>query len=121
MINFEILAASGEILVWDNQYELHWSSFAPDPRYLTINQNVGGTVSSDKLSGYDDDEVTLSNTVSSDYIFDNYSITGAVLIGKELYDARHRDRHTPELADIGAGVAGVFVSEGVVWLVHKTW
>lgn len=50
-----------------------------------------------------------------------WCITGAVLIGKELYDARHRDRHTPELADIGAGVAGVFVSEGVIWLVHKTW
>ncbi len=50
-----------------------------------------------------------------------WCITGAVLIGKELYDARHSDRHTPELADIGAGVAGVFVSEGVVWLVHRTW
>ena len=50
-----------------------------------------------------------------------WCITGAVLIGKELYDARHRDRHTPELADIGAGVAGVFVSEGMIWLVHKTW
>ena len=47
--------------------------------------------------------------------------TGAVLIGKELYDARHRDKHTPELADIGAGAAGVFVSEGVIWVVHKTW
>ena len=35
-----------------------------------------------------------------------WCITGAVLVGKELYDARHRDRHTPELADIGAGVAG---------------
>jgi hypothetical protein len=50
-----------------------------------------------------------------------WCITGAVLIGKELYDARHRDRHTPELADIGAGVAGVLVSEGVIWIVHKTW
>jgi hypothetical protein len=50
-----------------------------------------------------------------------WCITGAVLIGKELYDARHRDRHTPELADIGAGVAGVFVSEGMIWIVHKTW
>jgi hypothetical protein len=50
-----------------------------------------------------------------------WCITGAVLIGKEIYDARHRDRHTPELADIGAGVAGVFVSEGMIWIVHKTW
>jgi hypothetical protein len=50
-----------------------------------------------------------------------WCITGAVLSGKELYDARHRDRHTPELADIGAGVAGVLVSEGCIWIVHKTW
>jgi hypothetical protein len=50
-----------------------------------------------------------------------WCIAGAVFIGKELYDARHRDRHTPELADIGAGVAGVLVSEGCVWLIHKRW
>lgn len=50
-----------------------------------------------------------------------WCIAGAVFVGKELYDVRHRDRHTPELADIGAGVAGVFVSEGVIWIVHKTW
>lgn len=47
-----------------------------------------------------------------------WCITGAVLIGKELYDARHRDRHTPELADIGAGVAGVTASEGLIEIVH---
>ena len=47
-----------------------------------------------------------------------WCIAGAVFIGKELYDARHRDRHTPEFADIGAGVAGVLVSEGVIWIVH---
>ena len=47
-----------------------------------------------------------------------WCITGAVLIGKELYDARHRDRHTPELADIGAGVAGVMASEGLIEIVH---
>jgi hypothetical protein len=47
-----------------------------------------------------------------------WCITGAVLIGKELYDARHRDRHTPELADIGAGVAGIIASEGMIRIVH---
>ena len=47
-----------------------------------------------------------------------WCIAGAVLVGKELYDARHRDRHTPELADIGAGVAGVMASEGFIEIVH---
>ena len=48
-----------------------------------------------------------------------WCIAGAVFIGKELYDARHRDRHTPELADIVADIGGVVMSEGVIWLVHK--
>jgi len=47
-----------------------------------------------------------------------WCIVGTVLVGKELYDARHRDRHTPELADIGAGVAGVIASEGLIEIVH---
>ena len=50
-----------------------------------------------------------------------WCIAGAVFIGKELYDARHRDRHTPELADIVADIGGVVMSEGVIWLVHKEW
>lgn len=50
-----------------------------------------------------------------------WCIVGSILIGKELYDARHRDRHTPELADIGAGVAGVLVSEGLIQIVHIEW
>jgi hypothetical protein len=48
-----------------------------------------------------------------------WCIAGAVFIGKELYDARHRDRHTPELADIVADIGGVAISEGVIWIVHK--
>jgi len=48
-----------------------------------------------------------------------WCIAGAVFIGKELYDARHRDRHTPEFADIMADIGGVAISEGVIWIVHK--
>ena len=48
-----------------------------------------------------------------------WCIAGAVFVGKELYDARHRDRHTPELADIVADIGGVVISEGVIWIVHK--
>jgi hypothetical protein len=47
-----------------------------------------------------------------------WCIAGAVFVGKELYDARHRDRHTPELADIGAGVVGLIASEGMIRIVH---
>ncbi len=47
-----------------------------------------------------------------------WCIAGAVFIGKELYDARHRDRHTPELADIGADVVGLITSEGMIRIVH---
>ena len=50
-----------------------------------------------------------------------WCIAGAVFIGKELYDARHRDRHTPELADIVADIGGVVMSEGCIWLYHKEW
>ena len=42
-------------------------------------------------------------------------------IGKEIYDARHRDRHTPELADIGADMIGLIASEGVIWILRKEW
>ena len=50
-----------------------------------------------------------------------WCIAGAVFIGKEIYDARHRDRHTPELADIGADMIGLIASEGVIWILRKEW
>ena len=47
-----------------------------------------------------------------------WCIVGAVLVGKELYDARHRDRHTPEMADIAAGAIGLLASEGMIQILH---
>lgn len=35
-----------------------------------------------------------------------FALTGAVGVLKELYDTRHRDKHTPELWDAVATAAG---------------
>lgn len=78
------LATSGETLVFNNECELLWSEYIPDPRFLLLNQTVGGTIGSDKLSGYDGDIVTLSNTASASYTFSSYSLTGAVLTGSQF-------------------------------------
>lgn len=74
-------AYNGDTLVW-NGMEFLWSETIPDPRYLTLTQTKGGTVSAIPLSGYDGTTVTLSNSVTaSDYRFDGYAVTGATLTG----------------------------------------
>lgn len=78
------LAYSGETLIYNNECELLWPDYIPDLRYLTLNQTQGGSIIADKLSGYDGDIVTLSNTPSTDYNFSDYSITGAVLSSNQF-------------------------------------
>jgi hypothetical protein len=78
------LAYSGETLVYNNECELLWPEYMPDPRFLTLNQTVGGVITANKLSGYDGDIVTLSNTATGNYYFDSYSITGAILTGNSF-------------------------------------
>lgn len=57
----------------------------PDPaHFVTLIQNTGGTIASDKTSGIPGDIVTLSNTPNVGYNFDNYSITGATLTGSQF-------------------------------------
>ena len=57
----------------------------PDPaHFVTLIQNTGGTIAADKASGVPGDIVTLSNTPSVGYNFDNYSITGATLTGSQF-------------------------------------
>lgn len=51
---------------------------------LTINQQTGGTVTADKLSGIAGETVTLSNTRDLGYTFNNYGITGATLTGNQF-------------------------------------
>lgn len=41
--------------------------------------------------------------------------------GKEWYDSRHPNNHSAEWGDIAADAIGAVSSEGVVWVVHKTW
>ena len=46
---------------------------------LTLEQTNGGLLSSNKLSGWWNDEITLYNTPSAHYDFNGYSITGSTL------------------------------------------
>lgn len=78
------LAYSADTLVYNNECELLWPDYIPDPRYLTLTQTPGGTITADKLSGYDGDIVTLSNTPSAEYNFSGYSCTGAELSGDKF-------------------------------------
>lgn len=78
------LAAYDETLVFNNECELLWADYVPDTRFLTLNQTVGGTLGSDKLSGYDGDIVTLTNTANANYTFSSYNLTGAVLTGSQF-------------------------------------
>lgn len=57
------------------------------PKYLRrviLNQTTGGVISAQPMSGYDGDEVTLSNTPTPPFEFDSYSVTGAVLDGNKF-------------------------------------
>lgn len=61
------------------------ANWVEDSKYnLTIQQVSGGRVTSNKSTGYQGDQVTLSNTPSSHYTFGSYSITGATLTGNKF-------------------------------------
>lgn len=50
-----------------------------------------------------------------------WTILGGLFVAKEVYD--HNKEHPTHShgGDLVADVAGVAVSEGVIWVVHKTW
>ncbi len=83
VIDTKSFAFNGETLTFGGN-ELVLKYYVPDPRYLTLNQTQGGTIAANKLSGYDGDTVTLSQTPSNGYAFNNYSITGATLTGSQF-------------------------------------
>jgi hypothetical protein len=59
--------------------------FKEDIKYnLTLQQSTGGTITANKLTGYSNDTITLSNTPSSNYNFNSYSLTGATLTGSQF-------------------------------------
>lgn len=51
---------------------------------LHLDQSIGGTIASNKSTGYDGDVVTLSNTANTGYTFTNYNVTGATLTGNQF-------------------------------------
>lgn len=60
-------------------------SFIADPvRTITLQSTSGGTINANKLTGYDGDVITLSQTANAGYTFNNYSITGATLTGNQF-------------------------------------
>lgn len=83
VIDTKSFAFNGETLTFGGN-ELVLKYYIPDPRYLTLTQTQGGTIAANKLSGYDGDTVTLSQTPNNGYVFNNYSITGATLTGSQF-------------------------------------
>lgn len=57
------------------------SAFVVNKPVYNVNlvQTQGGTINASPLTGYENTEVTLSNTPETDYEFDSYSLTGATL------------------------------------------
>ena len=51
---------------------------------LYLQQQTGGTITADKLSGMNGEIVTLSNTPDAGYQFNSYGITGAELSGNQF-------------------------------------
>lgn len=58
----------------------------PPTRYVYLNQTTGGTISASPMSGVDGDTVTLSNTPSTNYTFNGYSVNGATLYDGNKFD-----------------------------------
>ena len=58
----------------------------PPTRYVHLNQSTGGTISASPMSGVDGDTVTLSNTPSTNYTFNGYSVNGATLYSGNKFD-----------------------------------
>lgn len=76
---------SGDKIIIGNSDITAQADWIEDPKYsLTIQQTNGGRVTANKSTGYEGDQVTLSNTPSSHYTFGSYNITGATLTGNKF-------------------------------------
>ena len=72
---------SASVLFGSPQYSF---GFEQTQRNVVLNQQTGGTITAEPMSGYDNDVVTLSNTAVAGYNFDTYNITGATLTGNQF-------------------------------------
>ena len=76
---------SGDKIIIGNSDMTAQADWIEDQKYsLTIQQTNGGRVTANKSTGYEGDQVTLSNTPSSHYTFGSYNITGATLTGNKF-------------------------------------
>lgn len=86
-------------------------------RNVSVQQRTGGTIASNKSTGYDGDVVTLSNTANAGYTFTNYNVTGATLTGNQFafnggnVTAQGAFSAWPELK---AGTLRLLYSDGVI-------
>ena len=72
---------SASVLFGSPQYSF---GFEQTQRNVVLNQQTGGTITAEPMSGHDNDVVTLSNTADVGYNFDTYNITGATLTGNQF-------------------------------------
>ena len=73
-----------QFLIWQDDISVQ-GTFIEDAKYsLSLTQTTGGSINANKNTGYAGDIITLSNTPSSHYSFNGYSITGATLTGNQF-------------------------------------
>ena len=77
-------ATGNQVLVGSSNLTIA-GNFVQDPiRSLSILSSVGGSITANKMSGYDNDIVTLSNTANTAYNFTRYDLTGATLTSNQF-------------------------------------
>lgn len=55
-----------------------------DGYHLTLEQSTGGTISADKLKGYQEQSANLSYTANQDYYFNGWESTGAPVVDNKV-------------------------------------
>ena len=60
--------------------------FAPRVYNVILNQTTGGTISANPVSGINGTTVTLSNSPSTNYTFNGYTISGSTLYDNNKFD-----------------------------------
>jgi surface protein len=78
------VATGNQVRVGDSNLTIA-GNFVQDPiRSLYIMPSEGGSIGANKMSGFDNDVVTLSNTAYNGYEFSNYLLTGATLTSNQF-------------------------------------
>ncbi|MGN8831072.1 hypothetical protein ACTNDZ_00740 [Selenomonas montiformis] len=50
-----------------------------------------------------------------------YTILGTIFVGKEIYDHNKSHATHDHLGDLAADTGGVIISDGVIWIIHRTF